>query len=316
MAMHRAWSVGGVTAVLLLTGACDAEDTTDEAVTQREVQLNGMRLNGMRLNGMRLNGMRLNGMRLNGDAGTSDYIEMMNVDLQGIKGGLSWMSGSQLYVQGKNSVVSGTGLVKAIIDYELQEGGKGKHNKGVRIDGFSMLAPGSDVALYQLELKDGAWQSLCEDGARVIMLNDVWDPSTGDRIEGLPKDTVTFACRGAALAKCVEFGYRPWATVGGVSLRDHHQACTRMVRADYCGDGTAHTSEGTPIHVLDELAIQTEDVDVDYVVEAEWGPDGATCLNLGNTRHPDPLLACDLPACGAAFASGGLIQSGKVLAAP
>ena len=86
-----------------------------------------------------------------------------------------------------------------------------------------------------------------------------------------------------------------------------------MVRADYCGDGVTHTTNGTPIHVLDALGVQTVDAGVNYVVEAEWGPDGATCLNGSNTRHADQNIECDIPACGSSFASGGLIQSGKVL---
>ena len=54
-------------------------------------------------------------------------------------------------------------------------------------------------------------------------------------------------------------------------------------------------------------------VGASYAVEAEWGPDGATCLNGSNARHPELNIACDIPACGASFASGGLIQSGKML---
>jgi hypothetical protein len=124
---------------------------------------------------------------------------------------------------------------------------------------------------------------------------------------------VTFACRTAALAKCVEFGYRPWSVKSGTSLADHHQACTRMVRADYCGTGQAHTVSGTPVHVLDKLGVQTADPNVPYVVEAEWGPNGATCLNPANTRLPNQAIGCNLPTCGGSFASGGLIQSGKLV---
>ena len=195
----------------------------------------------------------------------------------------------------------------------MLETGKGKKFKTVKFDGYSLLAPGSDVATFSLKLKDGGWHSLCENDTDVILLADLWDPTTGDRIAGAPADALTFACRGDALAKCVEEGYRPWASVAGTSLRDHHQACTRMLRADYCGDGVPHTADGTPIHVLDALGIQVQDPGVTYVVEAEWGPDGATCLNPGNTRLPGVTVDCGLPTCGPSFASGGLIQSGKVL---
>ena len=313
MAARKIGMLCGVTVMLSVSGGCVAEEPgDDEAVALREAQSNGMRLNGMRLNGMRLNGMRLNGMRLNGDAGSTDYIETLGIDLHGSGSvATSYIVGSQLMIDKTGGgVVSGSGLDKTTIDFEVQEGAK--KGKTAKFKGFAVL-PGTDIAVYSLDLKDKGWQSLCEGGTDVIMLAAIWDPETGDRIADAPSDVLTFACRGAALAKCVEFGYRPWASVGGVSLRDHHQACTRMVRADYCGDGTPHTFDGTPIHVLDPLGIQTEDPQVDYVVEAEWGPDGATCLNVGNTRHPELPIGCELPACGSAFASGGLIQSGTVL---
>ncbi len=316
MAMRMTWLVGGlvgVSTVLLLT-ACESEDVVAEAVELRELEDNGTRLNGTRLNGTRLNGTRLNGTRLNGDAGTSDYIEITTVDVKG--GGKvvdTWLTGSELFVKTKkDGIFSGLGLDKATIEFDIQGDGKGKHKKQLKIVGYGLLAQGSDVAVYNLEVKDGGWQPLCEDGAQAILLGDVWDPDSGDRI-GSYSDALTFACRGAALAKCVEFGYRPWASVGGVALRDHHQACTRMLRADYCGDGQAHTTNGTPIHVLDQLGVQNVDVGVSYVVEAEWGPDGAICLNHANARHAEIVIECDIPACGSSFASGGLLQSGKVL---
>ena len=307
--------VGGVSAVLL-AGACESEEAFGVAddVAMRELVDNGMRLNGMRLNGMRLNGMRLNGMRLNGDDGTADYVEIKKTNVANASKVLaSHLIGSQLFIDTKkDGTFSGLGLVDTVFQLDLKGDGRGNHKKDLKITGFGLLAPGSDVAVYNLEVKDGGWQPLCEDGSEAILLADVWNPETGDRLDPV-SDTLTFACRGAALAKCVEFGYRPWASASGVSLRDHHQACTRMVRADYCGDGVTHTTNGTPIHVLDELGVQTVEIGLNYVVEAEWGPDGATCLNGSNTRHADQIIECDIPACGSSFASGGLIQSGKVL---
>jgi hypothetical protein len=308
--------VGGVSAVLL-AGACESEEAFGVAddVAMRELVDNGMRLNGMRLNGMRLNGMRLNGMRLNGDDGSADYVEIKKTNVADAGKVLaSHLIDSELFIATKkDGTFSGLGLVDTIFQLDLQGDGRGHHKKDLKITGFRLLAPGSDVAVYNLEVKDGgSWQPLCEDGSEAILLADVWNPETGDRLDAVP-DTLTFACRGAALAKCVEFGYHPWASASGVSLRDYHQACTRMLRADYCGDGVTHTTNGTPIHVLDELGVQTLDAGVNYVVEAEWGPDGATCLNGSNTRHADQFIECDIPACGSSFASGGLIQSGKVL---
>ena len=51
---------------------------------------------------------------------------------------------------------------------------------------------------------------------------------------------LTLACEGGAITKCIRWGYQPWAQHSGSSLKELHQACTRMARADYCGTGLGH----------------------------------------------------------------------------
>jgi hypothetical protein len=64
-----------------------------------------------------------------------------------------------------------------------------------------------------------------------------------------------------------------------------------MVRADYCGDGTPHTVNGTPIDVYDGIGIQAPDTN--WLVDAEWGPDGALCVNSPRSAGPDqPPPSC------------------------
>ena len=64
--------------------------------------------------------------------------------------------------------------------------------------------------------------------------------------------------------------------------------------------------------VLDQIGVQNKDPYIKYAVEAEWGPNGAVCLNPGNTRLANQSIGCQIPTCGTSFASGGLIQSGKI----
>lgn len=133
------------------------------------------------------------------------------------------------------------------------------------------------TVLYQQE--NGQWQPLCQPDSqgviKAIPLAGRWN-SQGKHIND---DSITFACTNGALAKCVRWGYKPWKTIQGQSLRSYHQACTRMVRADYCGNGTGHTKNGTPIDVYDRLNIQQRTQKSGMAFEAAWNSYGAVRLN-------------------------------------
>src|SRR5262249_52163617 len=109
-----------------------------------------------------------------------------------------------------------------------------------------------------------------------------WDhtvstPTGGSHIDDPRRFTI--ACRGAALAKCTEASYKPWLTTQEcdplgdcheVSLANLHQACVRMIRADYCGDGASHTVVGTEVDMYDAFGLKSEDPTAMYNLEAEW----------------------------------------------
>jgi hypothetical protein len=323
-------------ATLMVTGCDDVRGDAcgcEDEVSVREVHINGTWLNGTWLNGTWLNGTWLNGTWLNGtwlngtrlSAPGGDYVQPLALDLPGNNQVQSvWLDGSQLKVTTtQGETLAGSALDNMVIEFEVQEGGVvNKKKKGIVIRGVKQLAGNPDVWLYSLDVKigQGGWQPLCTDKngipTEAILLGDVWDGATGARQSPRGDGALTFACRDYALAKCVEFGYKPWASVNGTSLSEHHQACARMLRADYCGDGVSHTSDGTPVHVQDALGIQKLDPNATFAIEAEWGPNGATCLNPNNLRLGAQSLSCQLPTCGATYSSGGLIQSGKIVAGP
>jgi hypothetical protein len=85
-------------------------------------------------------------------------------------------------------------------------------------------------------------------------------------------------------------GYVAWGIYGcsapGVceTASSRLQACTRMVTADYCGDGTSHTLSGRPIDVFDFYIADVNDptpglAPPDWFYEAEWTADGANWIN-------------------------------------
>jgi hypothetical protein len=57
---------------------------------------------------------------------------------------------------------------------------------------------------------------------------------------------------------------------------DHHQACVRMVRADYCGDGRSWTVNGRRVNLYDDWWAQQDTMA--WNLEAEWTPSGAYCI--------------------------------------
>lgn len=276
--------IGSILCLALVTVACGGSEpagsaesaenvvtSTQELNAQNGLQLNGTQLNGVQLNGVQLNGVQLNGVQLNG------------VQLNGTQFTVTDVAGK---------ILTGPAFVGAIFTGTLSDG----NTLTVRIDD---MVPSSlpDVFLYGVSYQsaNGAWSSLCGKGpageaVRAIPLSGTWDSTSGEMgTSGMHIDDpamITLACRGYAIAKCVEMGYRPWVgveecvapgncqTIPGAQF---HQTCTRMIRADYCGDGVPHTKNGTPINVWDVFGIQSP-APVDWDLEAEWTPTGARCI--------------------------------------
>jgi hypothetical protein len=148
-----------------------------------------------------------------------------------------------------------------------------------------------DMVWYRIEAWNPVaqeWENPCAANdtvadPRAVAVGGVWDAS-GARHDVPGK--VTLACESGVITKCIRWGYKPWASRGGQSLAELHQACTRMARADYCGNGRSHTQDGTIIDIYDRLGVlsMTREASAGWdparaSFEAAWGPDGATCLS-------------------------------------
>jgi hypothetical protein len=157
-----------------------------------------------------------------------------------------------------------------------------QYNFQIREVEVDPLDPQQEIELYTVfyQDEDQTWQNLCQADesfpAKAIALQGSWD-RTGAYVGG--QDKVSFSCVNGALAKCVRMGYKPWKSFNGIPLRNYHQACVRMVRADYCGDGVGHTKNGTMINVYDKLKINVPDPPKKMTFEAAWEPNGASCIN-------------------------------------
>ena len=161
----------------------------------------------------------------------------------------------------------------------------GGHHLMIRIDDIEPdpKDPAGETLLYTFSARDpssNVWRNFCDpdaDGLRKgFPLAGYWTP-TGEHIDADGAFTIT--CTSGASGKCVRLGYKPWRTTDeGVSLWDYHQACTRLLRADYCGNGHSYTQEGTPVLIYDLLGIQKDEPEQDMTFEGAWGPDGAICV--------------------------------------
>lgn len=220
------------------------------------VYLNGVYLNGVYLNGVYLNGVYLNGVYLNGTR-ASDGVAVQGNDFVG----------AQLKAQLSDSTQ---------IDLKINSI---THDNGYNVDWYNI----------SVSFNGGTtWGPLCTGGVGALPLSGRW----GQHGQMISDSTmITFACDNAALAKCRKWGYDPASTreecdgLGNCKqqpLKAWHEACTRMVRADYCGDGFAHTRNGTAIDLYDNLSIQTRAGGLQYL-EADWGVNGAYCVR--HTRY-------------------------------
>jgi hypothetical protein len=179
-------------------------------------------------------------------------------------------------------VLTDAELVGAVLSVADRQRGE----QSVRIEAVELdpTDPDGDIHLYTLSVQDsadGSWSNLCQPGpdgvAKAFPLSGTW--SEGGR--HLPEDRAfSLICTGGAIGKCVRWGYKPWRTAAnGESLWDYHQACVRIVRADYGGDGTGHTRDDTPVDVFDRLGILKPAADPgELSFEAAWGVDGALCV--------------------------------------
>jgi len=310
---HMVGAVVSAWVVVVGCGTSEPELESSSALQSATSELAAA--NGSNLNGSNLNGSNLNGSSLNRRLVSVNYDgarrEGMSTAMDEV-----WLEGSQLYALLGGEELSGTDFQQMRMTGNLEDGS----TVTLRVNN---VYPGSgadaDVWSYNVSYKDpadGQWYPLCTKpgGAptNAIALENRWDYRQGVAGGGSKiYDTAsfTFACEGAALAKCVRFGYAPWRTKGGQSLEDYHQACTRMVRADFCGDGTSYTSDGKWVNLYDALSVQT-DTEA-WTKEASWSTAGAQCFT-SHTRAIAPIQCASgrlVETCGESFSPGTLIIS-------
>jgi hypothetical protein len=286
---------------LTLCSACAAEPAPSPATgtaDQDMISLNGVSLSGTSLagnsvSGTSLTGLAITGVNVNGTSGTGPGPVIAKSSTAA-----PW-SGAQLVGSTWNATTSSSSSIKLRID--AATAGTGAN---------------ADLWFYTVSYQTSSgWSPLCGlDAAnhpvQAVAVAGVWGPQGGDAAEYSPSASqFTVACRAKTIAKCIELGYK---TYDGYA--NQLQACVRLLRADYCGDGTPHTVDGTTLNLYDNAGVQSDTQA--WQPEAEWGPDGAICIN-SNASPRYLLVSPTAPSCaprlmsatcGSKFSTGLLID--------
>jgi hypothetical protein len=277
-------------------------ETSADCTAFNGVSLNGTSLNGTSINGTSINGTSINGTSINGTSinGTS----INGTTLKGTTLSATSLNGSTL---GSTSL-STVDFTGSTWSANLSNG----ETIDLRIDGSAALAPpNASVMTYLVSYANGAgWSPLCGldpsgNPVAAIPMTGVWSYQQGVTGGGgytPDASKLTFACRGKAIAKCLEMGYRPSVSSGSLTAAQQEQlvACTRVLRADYCGDGRSFTVDGTLLNLYDNVGIQADAEP--WTIEAEWTSAGARCTNdASHTRLT--VSGLTPPSCFAAKVS-------------
>jgi len=259
---------------------------------------------GQQMQGQQMQGQQMQGTSLSG-APVTPVEPPLTSQLDG------WVSGQRvlgtarlergvLSVATRKGVLSGAALIGAIVPSQQAGSQVALVIRDVQPD---PTFPEGGTSLYAIDVlaADGTSQPLCRADARgvaaAIPVAATWNEH-GDRVESASR--FTFACTAGVIAKCYRWGYRPWLDGGsGDTFAQLHQSCTRMARADYCGDGHTNTFEGTLINLWDTSPAPGPltahgPTDPTFIFEAGWAPQGAVCLSKQRwvTLPPDVAARC------------------------
>ncbi|HEY0192058.1 MAG TPA: ADYC domain-containing protein, partial [Kofleriaceae bacterium] len=198
--------------------------------------------------------------------------------------------GEPIAIATRGAPLAGMGLVGSTWTGHKSDGAA----IALRIDAASQLA---SLWSYRVSAwTDGAWQPLCTDDAGHPSFADS-ATGTWNLQQGVPgggtyhqqSADFTLACRGSSIAKCEELGYTAWDGYGRELA-----ACVRALRADYCGDGTPYTVNGTLVNIYDDAGLEADDTA--WSIEAAWTADGAACVTSAQaTRFSQ--VAHRTPSC-------------------
>lgn len=199
------------------------------------------------------------------DAGTGSTVSVEGTSLRAVFADGSSLAGPEL--AGRELVIADEGGEIALRIGAVQE---------------DSTVPGLFLYELLLEGRPGEWNNICEpdrEGNRWAI--PLAGHSSADGLFEPAPDRLTLTCTSGVQGKCLRAGYLFWKPGPGAdgTLLEHFQACTRLFRADYCGDGRGWTADGMLIDIFDDAGLQSPEPHTDLAFEAGWSPGGAVCVH-------------------------------------
>jgi len=276
-------SFNGVSSNRISFNGAELNRISFNGVSSNRISFNGAELNRISFNGIRMNGEEAEGLQLKGGA----INELVATTSDG-------------------QIVGGEALVGTTIEGVLSSG------KTIELTIASFERSSNGLAHYAITHEG---ENICADGDdNGMFVPGMWDESGArhDRVSANGSEiAVSYSCARGVIAKCVSWGYAPW-TVGA----DLHQSCTRMTRADYCGNGVSFTKDDTLIDVFDARGIQVPTAgDASIAFEAGWGPNGAVCASRTRYTASTPAGESKLPSCWASLPKCASFEEAKAAGA-
>jgi hypothetical protein len=304
-----------IAALIAGASACTLADTAEGTESEELEGFNGENLNGENLNGENLNGENLNGENLNGP-NTGAFTIWTSLEGVTINGNtLDSASLAATVFSGSRGGNTLTGADFLGAEFTAMRG----DGKTVTLRVSSVVEPVAPNTKWNYFVDylddDNQWYSICHNAGgplAAIPLEGTWDHRWGVPGGGSHTDDptrFTFACTQiGTLAKCVYDGYEPWVSP---LMARHHQACARMLRADYCGNGRSYTTTGRLVNLYDGIGIQVDTND--FIIEAEWDENGARCLTSHRRAPEGADIPCYDPSLEAACGQLDHFQSGTLI---
>jgi len=303
---YKGSSAALASAIVLVFGCTSPDETQVGSSVDPVIGYNGNDLNGNDLNGNDLNGTSAPGT-------VTIWTSLEGVVLNGSTLDSATLSASVFSGTQSGTNLSGTDFIGAQFSAMRGDG----TSVTLRLASIASQTPSRWSYNFEYLEDDSQWYPICHntDGPLAAYpLEGTWNYQIGPTGASHSNDPTKFtlACRTrGALAKCIDDGYEPWSSFNGTSLADHHQACVRMIRADYCGTGESYTTNGRLVNLYDGLGVQTDTETFGF--EAEWTPNGASCFTTHRRGPADvPCFDPNLEAgCGdlAHFNAGTLIMN-------